>query len=225
MRNPPLLVAWTVCVPAALAQQPVSYESLPGSTLLQELCLPPCACPYNSHSGPLTLRFTLVQTGQDPLFTHYALESITGSALVNGQTVTVVGSGLYDRGGEFAVTHRLRMDLTVGPLQVIESFDSGTVGADPQHPFPEISIESTTGIVGCRRDTITLLAAPSPGACYPNCDGSTAPPILNVLDFNCFLNRFSAGDPYANCDGSTSPPVLNVLDFNCFLNSFSAGCP
>jgi hypothetical protein len=62
-------------------------------------------------------------------------------------------------------------------------------------------------------------------ACYANCDQSTAAPVLNVLDFNCFLNRFSAGDPYANCDQSTTAPVLNVLDFNCFLNRFTAGCP
>jgi hypothetical protein len=61
--------------------------------------------------------------------------------------------------------------------------------------------------------------------CYANCDGSTASPVLNVLDFNCFLNQFSAGAGYANCDGSTAAPVLNVLDFNCFLNRFSAGCP
>ena len=60
--------------------------------------------------------------------------------------------------------------------------------------------------------------------CYANCDGSTTPPALNVLDFGCFLNRFAAGDTYANCDGSTTPPVLNVLDFGCFLNRFAAGC-
>ena len=60
--------------------------------------------------------------------------------------------------------------------------------------------------------------------CYPNCDGSTTAPVLNVLDFSCFLNRFAAGDAYANCDNSTSPPVLNVLDFSCFLNKFAAGC-
>ena len=29
---------------------------------------------------------------------------------------------------------------------------------------------------------------------------------------------------YANCDKSTSPPVFNVLDFVCFLNKFAAGC-
>jgi hypothetical protein len=62
-------------------------------------------------------------------------------------------------------------------------------------------------------------------ACYANCDQSHTPPILNVSDFACFLNRFAAGDPYANCDGSTAPPVLNVADFSCFLNRFAAGCP
>jgi hypothetical protein len=61
--------------------------------------------------------------------------------------------------------------------------------------------------------------------CYANCDGSTTPPVLNLADFTCFLDRFAAGDPYANCDGSTSPPVLNVNDFACFLTKFAAGCP
>jgi hypothetical protein len=63
------------------------------------------------------------------------------------------------------------------------------------------------------------------GGCYANCDASTVDPVLNVLDFNCFLNRFAAGESYANCDGSTVPPALNVLDFNCFLNRFAGGCP
>ncbi len=66
--------------------------------------------------------------------------------------------------------------------------------------------------------------AGGPAPCYANCDQSTTPPVLNVLDFSCFLNRFAGGDSYANCDGSTTPPVLNVLDFSCFLNRFAAGC-
>jgi hypothetical protein len=60
--------------------------------------------------------------------------------------------------------------------------------------------------------------------CYANCDSSTTAPILNVLDFTCFLNSFAAGDNYANCDHSTTPPVLNILDIICFLNKFAAGC-
>mgnify|MGYP001488349017 CR=1 FL=1 len=67
-------------------------------------------------------------------------------------------------------------------------------------------------------------SVPPGAACYPNCDSSTTPPVLNALDFACFLNRFAAGDTYANCDNSTAAPTLNVLDFACFLNRFAAGC-
>jgi hypothetical protein len=74
-------------------------------------------------------------------------------------------------------------------------------------------------------DDVPAEPAPIAVPCYANCDSSAVAPVLNVLDFNCFLNRFSAGDAYANCDGSAVAPVLNVLDFNCFLNRFSAGCP
>jgi hypothetical protein len=59
-------------------------------------------------------------------------------------------------------------------------------------------------------------------SCYADCDRTGA---LNVLDFNCFLNRFTAGSPWANCDNSSAPPILNVLDFTCFINRFTAGCP
>ncbi len=61
--------------------------------------------------------------------------------------------------------------------------------------------------------------------CYANCDLSTAAPVLNALDFGCFLGQFAAGRSYANCDGSTNAPVLNALDFSCFLSRFAAGCP
>lgn len=61
-------------------------------------------------------------------------------------------------------------------------------------------------------------------ACYANCDGSTAAPVLNALDFNCFLTRYRAGEEYANCDGSTTAPTLNALDFTCFLDRYRAGC-
>src|SRR3954471_18057472 len=74
-------------------------------------------------------------------------------------------------------------------------------------------------------DRVVLLAQIAQTACYANCDGSTAAPVLNVADFTCFLQKFAAGDPYANCDGSTAAPTLNVADFTCFLQRFAAGCP
>ena len=61
--------------------------------------------------------------------------------------------------------------------------------------------------------------------CYVNCDSSTTTPILNVNDFNCFLNSFAAGSSTANCDLSSIAPVLNVGDFICFTNTYAAGCP
>jgi hypothetical protein len=72
------------------------------------------------------------------------------------------------------------------------------------------------------------------GGCYPNCDDSSAPPLLNVDDFTCFINTFAVAQTlphaqqvghYANCDGSTTAPVLNIDDFTCFINAFAAGCP
>jgi len=70
-----------------------------------------------------------------------------------------------------------------------------------------------------------LCGQSTPVACYPNCDGSTVPPILNVNDFICFQQKYAANDPYANCDGSTVAPVLNVNDFICFQQKYAAGCP
>lgn len=64
-----------------------------------------------------------------------------------------------------------------------------------------------------------------PDPCYSNCDGSTTPPVLNVSDFICFINRYAAGEEYANCDGSTVQPFLNVSDFICYQTKFAAGCP
>ncbi len=103
-----------------------------------------------------------------------------------------------------------------------QEFDAGAFG------------EGTAGTFDAARNAMVILsdsdaqmwslAACAP-TCYANCDGSTATPVLNVLDFGCFLNRFAAADPYANCDGSTTAPVLNVLDFGCFMNHFAAGCP
>ncbi len=61
--------------------------------------------------------------------------------------------------------------------------------------------------------------------CYANCDGSLPNPVLTANDFQCFLNKYAAGEPYANCDGSLSTPMLTANDFQCFLNAYATGCP
>ncbi len=94
----------------------------------------------------------------------------------------------------------------------IAAYPTPTFGPNPQDP----NYIFGTGF--------TIKTSTVATTCYPNCDQSTTAPILNVLDFSCFLNKFAAGSCYANCDNSTTPPVLNVLDFGCFLNRFAGGC-
>jgi hypothetical protein len=60
--------------------------------------------------------------------------------------------------------------------------------------------------------------------CYPNCDQSTAVPVLTANDFQCFLNSYASNESYANCDQSTTSPVLTANDFSCFLNRYASGC-
>src|SRR6185295_374761 len=94
-----------------------------------------------------------------------------------------------------------------------------------QNPVSNANYPNSTPATG---SGFAILAASVsyPGqACYANCDGSTQPPVANVADFTCFLQKLAASDPYANCDGSTNPPVINVADFTCFLQKFAAGCP
>jgi hypothetical protein len=82
-----------------------------------------------------------------------------------------------------------------------------------------------TGLYDCIITNTCASATSTPASfCYGNCDCSTVAPILTANDFQCFLNKFAAGDAYANCDGSTVDPVLNANDFACFLNSYAAGC-
>jgi hypothetical protein len=115
-------------------------------------------------------------------------------------------------------------------VSVVGIVDRGGGSTDPQWgwiPATEVSppaaVQFVFGTQIALSDDVAFVLDGS--VCYANCDFSSEPPALNVLDFNCFLNRFTSGDSYANCDGSTAEPVLNVLDFNCFLNRFTTGCP
>ena len=120
-----------------------------------------------------------------------------------------------------------------GPMLVGETYLLGNPVFDV-HPFYHIP----TGIPGHTTffrfkvrdrsgtftDSIEVEIPFTPEGCYPNCDGSTTEPTLNVQDFGCYLNLFATGSTQANCDMSNSPPILNVQDFSCFLNSFASGC-
>src|SRR5262249_33672194 len=51
-----------------------------------------------------------------------------------------------------------------------------------------IAVSGWSGASGAFRLNVGFTAS----ACYANCDGSTAAPVLTVADFGCFLNAFAA---------------------------------
>jgi probable HAF family extracellular repeat protein len=69
-----------------------------------------------------------------------------------------------------------------------------------------------------------VLDAGSLTNCKANCDYSTTAPVLNALDFLCFLNKFVRNSEDANCDGSDGSPLLTATDFACFMMVYTAGC-
>jgi subtilisin-like proprotein convertase family protein len=126
-------------------------------------------------------------------------------------------------------------------------YDQGSPGAPANSPVgawkPESPLAAFNGInaqgtwrleasdcfasdTGAINNFILILSGtPGPAPCYANCDGSTQPPILNVLDFVCFQALYAQASTLANCDNSTQPPILNVLDFICFQGKYAQGCP
>jgi hypothetical protein len=186
-------------------------------------------------------------------FQHAGTTEVRGIAQWNGQQWSPLGSGqnsnvqamaLYDDGSgpklwiggdlDFGgpTSHQLTVwDGANGTPVTGEPANGGFIRALKVHDDgrgPALFVAGSFTAVGPNGSIPALnIARYGPTPCRANCDGSLQAncATLNVLDFNCFLNRFAAHDNRANCDGSTTPPALNVLDFNCFLNAFGAGCP
>jgi hypothetical protein len=110
---------------------------------------------------------------------------------------------------------------------IVNTFRLSSYGPVSSHVRVRFQVSNNNGggVTEAGIDAFKIVGYPCTQTCYANCDGSTTVPVLNVLDFTCFLQKFAAGNSYANCDNSTTPPVLNVLDFTCFLQKFAAGCP
>jgi hypothetical protein len=157
----------------------------------------------------------------EPEYARSLATDAAGGVYVFGDTFGSLG-GPHNLGRETYLAHYAPSGAPLWVTQMGTPDDDMPGGAAPD-------ASGGVYIAGYRTNMNTLVStgtlARYPGLCYPNCDHSTSLPLLNVLDFNCFLNRFVTSDAYANCDGSTAPPTLNVLDFNCFLNAFTAGCP
>jgi 6-phosphogluconolactonase (cycloisomerase 2 family) len=161
------------------------------------------------------------------LFVGHGSSSEVRSFAIDGQTGDLTDTGFaYDVGiqgdlggiamlGDWVLFTRKYASTTYGPTGLM----SWTVHENG-------SFTANGPVVSTQGSLPQFIATWNPPvvACYANCDGSTAEPMLNVADFSCFLQKFAAGHEYANCDQSTTEPVLNVADFSCFLVRFAEGC-
>ncbi len=91
------------------------------------------------------------------------------------------------------------IDSANGTLMPLDTYDANNNGITNevipvdvlgQHRYVDQPSVPNTGVGGLWNDRG---AYELQSTCYANCDGSTTPPVLNVLDFTCFLNRFAAG--------------------------------
>lgn len=150
----------------------------------------------------------------DPVITDQPAETVTAVGGNAAFAVAMSGGG--------PVTYQWRREGTVlangGRLSGVTTAQltiTGATAADSGRY--DVVITGPCGSIISQQARLTV-------GCYANCDGSTGNPVLNIYDFICYQERYSAGDPYANCDGSTTPPVLSVSDFMCFVNRYTAGC-
>jgi hypothetical protein len=141
------------------------------------------------------------------------------STCTGGVTASLCGAGFDTKIAVYSGS------CPVGPGALACNDNSTTCGAQSSVTFP-----ATTGGVYYIRvggfqtatGTGSLAVACNTGpTCYPNCDNTTAAPVLTANDFSCFLNAFVTNQSYANCDGTGG---LTANDFSCFLVKFTQGC-
>jgi hypothetical protein len=162
----------------------ISYQLLSDSTF-QRGCFDPCDCPLEVERDLLGY-FDLIPLADNSLFRTFALANltwqvITGSA--TGDNLPIQGVGMYSVGGEFAVQHRLSLELEVGDDSTTH-YDSGWVIGGTV--FPKLLALVSINGIRCY-DTMMQVSA------EPKSMGiSTDPCVKVVLDMDGSMPGFQS---------------------------------
>jgi hypothetical protein len=136
------------------------YSLLSGSQLVDDC--PMCGRPTILAS--LTGTFTLSMLDQNPLFTRYQLTNISFHAgAQTGLEYKVVGTGIYQVGGEVALLQDLFLDVAIDNGSTTTKARCVNTNRDVSQPWPEIqiSVDQTNGTPG-QVYYLTLVAVPVP---------------------------------------------------------------
>lgn len=154
-----LAAGLTACLVAATAladSGPVTYTLVTPPSSYETGCQGPCECPVATQ--PTYGSFTLVHTGSDALYDYYAVQGYIASFNNGPGAVSIVGSGQYKIGGEFALTQQLTLDLSVWGAPV-QHFDSGVKPAGSVG-FPKIDLACAVHGFACVDTVVVVDAAP-----------------------------------------------------------------
>jgi len=231
-------LATLICAAAAAPALAQTYTErlVAGSTYRREECLGPCACVYQGPPpAPLTGQLTLTFDHSDTWTSYYTVTATFHTGTPLDPDLTLEGTGEYHIGGDFALTHRLTLDLSPagGQPQQVFHFDSGERVVTGGEGFPAISISATTGVVGCSRRTLGINAAPI-GRCAADIGGQGGDPgsdgALDNNDFIVFIDAFFNSAPVADMGGQGGTPGadghFDNNDFVAFIDAFfnATGC-
>jgi hypothetical protein len=149
------LIVALPCAAAGADSSGVLYTLITPPSSLEVGCQGPCACPIAV--SPTYGSFVLVQTGVDPLYTHYDVRGYLASFNNGPGAISIMGSGHFKIGGEFARVQELTLDLEIQG-QPIEHFDSGLTPVTTD--FPRIEISCAVHGFYCFDSVLTVSAKP-----------------------------------------------------------------
>jgi hypothetical protein len=144
-----MLVTCVVTATSAVAQSTnaQTYALVPGSQLVDDCPI----CERPTILAPLTGTFTLSVLDQNPLYTRYELTDISFHAgAQTGMEYKVVGSGIYQIGGEVAILQDLFLDIAIDngfTTTKAQCVNTNRVMSQ-RWPKIEISVDQTNGTPG-----------------------------------------------------------------------------
>jgi hypothetical protein len=190
------------CAAATADTTATPYSLLVPASGYETGCQGPCDCAVVEQ--PTYGSFELRPLGADPLYSNYAIERYIASFNNGPGAVSIVGSGHYKIGGEFALTQQMTLDLQAwgGPVQ---HFDSGVVPVNT--PFPRIHVSCAAHGFACV-DTVVEVDAEPIGAV------SVPPPAARAGIQGVAPNPFGRTASIAIAIAGTGPVRVAVFDLN-----------
>lgn len=210
--------------PSALAQS-YSEELVRGSTYFMEMCLPPCACPYQGIEVPMHGTFSLRLVAIGDVFDFYAVENVRFVADGRVGETILTGAGTLRSGNVFP-QQQMELDLMIQPegrlVHVASELEPRNVA------LPNLNATLQSEQIGCSRFTLNMRAR----ACAADTDDGTGTGNpdggVTIDDLLYYLGVFEAGNLRADIDdgsGTGTPDGgVTIDDLLYYLTRFANGC-